>query len=197
MHVPCITKHKKEVNLKHIIAENYLCFYAVLEMILSDIGINGFSQYNLANEFGVVLPFEHSIPNVYNVSFSNDIRSQGAHINEDKINRFFGTHRMNLKISYIPENPYIDYGYDTYGNFIPSNRKYYIYSFSYGSLYNEVVNYKVGHVSLLISCPSLGQLEIYDPGPRMAGIKVIKRIAMHDAMEDIRGGVYMIERVDK
>lgn len=180
--------------MKYIVAENYLCFYAVLEMVLSDVGINGFSQYNLANEFGVVLPFDYSIPNIYNVTFSNDIRSQGAHINENKINTFFRTHRINLKISYIPENPFIDYGYDTYGNFVPSNGKYYIYTFSYGSLYNEVVNYKVGHVSLLINCPSLGQLEIYDPGPRMAGIKVIKRIAMHDAMEDNRGGVYLIER---
>lgn len=179
--------------MRYVIAENYLCFYAVIETILSDIGINMFSQYDLANEFGVVLPYEHSISNVHNVTFSDDIRLLGAHVNEQRINDFFKANRIKLKISYLPENPYIDYDYDKYGHFIPERNIYYIYYFSYGSLYHEVQNYNVGHVSLLVNCPSLDQLEIYDPGPRSAGVKVIRRISMHDAMEDIRGGVYKIE----
>lgn len=179
--------------MRYVIAENYLCFYAIIETVLSDIGVNKFSQYDLANEFGVVLPYGHSIPNVYNVIFSDEIYYLGAHVNEQKINSFFKSNEIELKISYIPENPYIDYDYDKFDCFITESNKYYIYYYSYGSLYHEAKNYNVGHVSLLLNCPSLERLEIYDPGPRLAGAKTIRRISMHDAMEDIRGGVYVVE----
>ena len=179
--------------MKYIIAENYLCFYALLEIILSDIGINVFTQYDLANEFGVVLPLGYSIANVYNVSFSSEMRDYGVHIDEQKFNVFFENYRISLKMSYISENPYIDYTYDKYSCFIPNGKEYYIYSFSYGSLYNEVKNYDVGHVSLLLNCLSSEQIQIYDPGPRSAGVKVIRRLSMHNAMEDFRGGVYVLE----
>ena len=53
----------------------------------------------------------------------------------------------------------------------------------------------VGHVALLLNCLSNEKLEIYDPGPRKYGIKVVNRIAMHEAMEDIRGGTYVIEPI--
>ena len=33
---------------------NYLCFYALMEMILADIGYCNWDQYSLANTFGVV-----------------------------------------------------------------------------------------------------------------------------------------------
>lgn len=182
--------------MRHIIAENYLCFYALLEVILSEIGINEFSQYDLANKFGVVLPYGHSIPTVHNVSFSDDIRAHGAHIDEEKINSFFEAYKIKLKISYIPENPYIDYDYDKSDYSAFGAHQYYIYAYSYGSLYNDAKNYLVGHVSLLLNCQASGQLEIYDPGPRSSGVKVVKRIAMHDAMDDIHGGVYIIERFE-
>lgn len=180
-----------ERDLKYIVGENYLCFYAILEMILSDIGVNQFSQYDLANEFGVVLPRGYMIPNVHNVTFSDNVRSLGAHINEQVINTFFRRHKIDLGISYISANPFSNY--DKYDHYTHEDHKYIIYSFSYGILYKEVKNNNVGHASLLLNCPSLEQLEIYDPGFRAAGVKIVKRNAMHEAMENIRGGVYIIE----
>lgn len=181
--------------MNFVIAENYLCFYALLETVISGFGISSYSQYDFANEFGVVLPHGHSISKINNISYSNNIREYGAHIDENQINSFFKRHGIDLKMAYISENPYIDYEYDKYGCFEASHQKYYIYTYSYGSLYHEPQNYMVGHVALLLNCLSNEKLEIYDPGPRKYGIKVVNRIAMHEAMEDIRGGTYVIEPI--
>ena len=89
---------------------------------------------------------------------------------------------------------YIDYSYDKYDNFSAEKKSYCVYTFSYGDLYHETRNYNVGHVALLRNCFPSDQIEIYDPGPRAAGIKIVSRFAMHDAMEAIRGGVYIFEK---
>lgn len=180
--------------MRTVIAENYLCFYAILEMILSDIGIDTFSQYDLANEFGVVLPNGHNIPNVHNVHFSENIRDQGAHIDVSKINIFFLRNKIDLRVSYVEENPYIDYEYDQFDKFSAKGKIYCVYAFSYGDLYHETQNNNVGHIALLLNCLSPSQIEIYDPGPHAAGVKIISRFSMHDAMEFIRGGMYIFER---
>lgn len=180
--------------MRTVVAENYLCFYAVLEMILSDIGIDVFSQYDLANRFGVVLPKGYHILNVHNVSFSEDVHDQGAHIDEVKINEFFTENKISLKVSYIAENPYIDYSYDKCDTFFAKKKLYCVYAFSYGDLYHEARNYNVGHIALLRHSFPKDQIEIYDPGPRAAGIKIVSRFAMHDAMEAIRGGMYLFEK---
>lgn len=180
--------------MRNIVAENYLCFYTILEMILSDIGIDKFSQYDLANEFGVVLPNGYDIPEVRNVYFSEDVREQGAHVDVVKINAFFVRNGINLRVSYVEENPYIDYEYDQYDNLSTKKVVYCIYAFSYGDLYHEAHNHNVGHVALLLNCPSPNKIEIYDPGPRAAGVKIVNKFSMHDAMEAIRGGMYIFER---
>ena len=55
------------IFMKYVCGENYLCFYALMEMILADIGYCNWNQYSLANTFGVVLPDNYSINGVENV----------------------------------------------------------------------------------------------------------------------------------
>ena len=71
--------------MKHIIGENYLCFYSLMEMILDDLGYVEWNQFSLANQFGVVLPNNYVISGVKNVKISNDERMYGAHIDCRKI----------------------------------------------------------------------------------------------------------------
>lgn len=167
-------------------------------MILFDVGVTKFNQYDLANEFGVVLPKGYSIPNVYrNVSFSDDAFMQGAHIDKNKIISFFKDNDIPFNLSYLAETPWSDHAYDQY-EYSPIERQhYYIYTFSYGCLYSESRNYRVGHVALLLNCRKDHLIEVYDPGPRNVGKKVIRRNAIHDAMEEIYGGVYIIKPIGK
>ncbi len=184
--------------MKYVVAEKYLCFYALLEMILCDVGITKFNQYDLANEFGVVLPTNCSIPTVCeNVSFSDDPFMQGAHIDKDEINSFFKKSNIHLKISYKNESIWSNHDYDKYVYSPIRDKHYYIYAFSYGCLYKESRNYRVGHVALLMDCKENSLLEIYDPGPRNSGKKIVSRDNMHDAMDEIYGGVYIIEPIER
>ena len=184
--------------MKYIIANNYLCFYAILEMILLDCGCSKFTQFSLANKFGVVLPNGYVIERVENVIYSDNTREQGAHIHERILNDFFERTNIPLYVSYASCGPFFDFNkyldIDQGEQSHSSKENYYIYTFSYGSLYHEVQNLSVGHVSLFIDCPSHDNISIYDPGPRNPGLKTVSKIALYDAMEDIAGGVYLISK---
>lgn len=91
--------------MKHIIGENYLCFYSLMEMILDDLGYVEWNQFSLANQFGVVLPNNYVISGVKNVKISNDERMYGAHIDCRKINEFMETFKIPLKVSDCRQSP--------------------------------------------------------------------------------------------
>ena len=42
--------------MKNVIAENYLCFPALLEMIINDAFDMNISQFEIAEYFGIVVP---------------------------------------------------------------------------------------------------------------------------------------------
>lgn len=178
--------------MKYVYGENYLCFYALLEMILADIGYRNWDQYSLANTFGVVLPGNYSINGVENVETSSDERMYGAHVDCKLINRFMEESRIPLKVSYIPSNPYGEYNISK--SYLKD--KYCIYTYSYGSLHNASDKLQVGHASLFLRYTDGGEeeVEIYDPGPIGVGIKTVKTYLLNDAMYDSRGGLYIFEK---
>lgn len=176
--------------MEFITAENYLCFYSLFEMILRDMGRNKWSQYSLANIFGVVLPNGEKIPNVDNVIYDDNEAMCGAHIDCNMINDFFKKESIALQINYVKANPYGVYNID---NEIMKD-KYCIYAYSYGALYDEVLNINVGHTSLFLRDVNQEEIEIFDPGPRNAGRKVVKKYKMYDAMYDSKGGIYFFEK---
>ena len=75
--------------MKEVIAINYLCLYAMIEMVLKDIDEMNWDQIQLANQFGVVLPEGNSINGIDNVTYCIDERKCGAHINIESLNSFF------------------------------------------------------------------------------------------------------------
>ena len=174
--------------MKSIIAENYLCFFAVLEMILKDIGYKNYNQYNLANYLGVVLPPNIEIKGVNNVSFGNSESDYGYHLNIDKLGSFFKSNNIPLTIEYISANPFGNYPGATY----IFKEKYVIVFYSYGSLYREPQNYDISHASLLMKNEVEGKVEIYDPGPRNSGAKTVLVSSLRDAIYDSEGGVLIL-----
>lgn len=179
--------------MKHIIGENYLCFYSLMEMILDDLGYVEWNQFSLANQFGVVLPNNYVISGVKNVKISNDERMYGAHIDCRKINEFMETFKIPLKVSYIPSNPYGEYEIDK--QYLTDN--YCIYTYSYGSLYGKNDKWQVGHASLFLKYINDDEIEMYDPGPIGAGKKNVKLYQLYEAIYDVRGGFYIFEKLDK
>lgn len=172
-----------------VVAENYLCLYALLEMVLRDVGNNEFNQYSLADYFGITVPMDFSSDKITNIKHSTEEREWGASLNIQNVNQFFNMNKISLKAKYLTANPFNEYEEAE----TMSDGKYIIYLYSYGHLNHEPVNYDVGHASLLMNYGS-NRAKIYDPGPRNAGIKEISVSNLYDAIYDSRGGILIIEK---
>ena len=172
-----------------IVAENYLCLFALVEMILKDIGKSDFDQYELAEYFGITVPLDYVSDRINHVVHSCVEREWGTNISEKQLNEFFDINNIPLKAKFLTANPYN--AYDEVESV--SEKQYIIYLYSYGSLNHEPVNYDVGHASLLIGFLNNDKVRIYDPGPRNAGIKEVSVNSLYDAIYDNRGGIVIIE----
>lgn len=181
--------------MKLVIAKEYLCFDALLEMIISRAYSSAyFTQIDLAEIFGVTIPEGTHTP-INNVRYSNDIKDCGTNICVGDINYFFHNNSIPLHISYI-SSKYIDEL-----NFVDIIKRnslaYIILAFCYGLLYNEPQNNDVGHVVLLEKIDTeTDTIQIYDPGPRNHGSKTVKVDDIVYAMKR-RGGVYLFEKVNR
>lgn len=179
--------------MENVIAENYLCFLALLEMVIEDvIGKSYIDQYYLAEYFGITVPYGTDIT-VNNITFSDKEREFGVHLDENKLNAFFKETGIPIETEYVYINEFEESDYDTVDRSDLRRNSYIVYTYSYGSLYrkSELCNY--GHVALLKSVVSERTLEIYDPGPIGKGEKKIDRHALYDAIREINGGLYIFK----
>lgn len=179
--------------MREVIAENYLCFCALLEMIITDGQKIKITQYKIAEKFGVTIPYNYKI-NVKNVNFSCNTIEHGVHITESALNDFFCKEKINLHAKYLQVNPYEELFIDEYENKNLRLNKYIIYTYSYGYLFHFPDAFDVGHVALLQDVISDHELLIYDPGPKNSGLKNVNRHEMYDAIRYRHGGVYLLEK---
>ena len=181
--------------MNHIVAKEYLCFDALLEMIISDsVSKCYFSQTDLAEVFGITIPVGTQIA-IKNVKYSSDTVNYGTNVCAGEINNFLHKKSIPLKLSYIPSSYFDEM---TFIDMIveKSKNSYVVFAFCYGVLYSEPQNNDVGHVVLLEKIDTkMDTLQIYDPGPRNHGSKMVKVDDMIYAMKK-RGGIYLFEKVD-
>lgn len=180
----------------YIVAKNYLCFMALLEMIVSETSPYAhFTQTDFAELFGITIPTGEYIP-IKNVQYSNNIEECGTSICVKEINDFFQKNMIPLQLSYI-SSCYFDE--ITFDDIIvkKSRSSHIVFTFCYGLLYNEPQNSDVGHAALLESIDTeTDMIRIYDPGPRNYGSKVVKVDDMVYAAKK-RGGIYLFEKVNR
>ena len=181
--------------MKFLIANDYLCFTTLLEMIISDLNLNiQFNQTDLAEKFGITIPIgEHTI--IKKVKYTENIRECGTKIRVNDINTFFDKHSIPLQVSFIQSNRLEEM---TFSDLIASKSKsaYIVFAFCYGVLFDEPRNIDVGHVALFESIDVKNDtIKIYDPGPRNHGSKIVKSDDMLYAMKR-RGGLYLFEKVE-
>lgn len=179
--------------MTRVVAKNYLCFYALLEMIIDDIQSTAhFSQYDLAELFGITIPIGEKML-VRNITYSNDASEYGSKICVEKVNNFLREHFIPLQATFIYSNCLDEM---TISNTIVANvgQSYVIFAFCYGVLYNEPHNINIGHVSLLEEIDEKADtIKMYDPGPRNPGSKTVRVDDMLYAMKK-RGGIYLFKK---
>lgn len=179
--------------MREIIAENYLCFLALIEMIIEDIiGKSYIDQFYLAEYFGVVVPAEYKI-DVKNIQYSNKDRELGVHLNEAKLNVFFENTGIPLHADYIHVSQYEENKIDDFRYPDLRDNNYIVYTYSYGELYHMPELNNNGHVALLDKVISEDCVRIYDPGPKDYGYKEVSRFNLYEAMRLIKSGIYVFE----
>lgn len=178
--------------MKYVVAENYLCFMALLEMIIEDsIGIR-ISQRDLAEEFSVTVPVDY-VTDIKNVKYSSVENDYGVQVTEKKLQSFFNKNKLELSVKYIDGIHINELELDERFAKYLKEEKYVIFAHSYGSLYNKENCNNLGHVALLENIIRDGVVQIYDPGPDEAGIKQVNILKIYDAMR-IKGGIYIIDK---
>lgn len=173
---------------KAIVAENYLCFYALLQMVLEDMGFEGYNQITLANVLGVTVPKAHTIDGIEQLNESTDIKQIGAHVTAKELNAFFENFGIPIEAKFISANPFEEYG--------DIDEQYVIYALSYGSLFKKDNLMDVGHAVLKIHNEFEQRVRIYDPGPYNSGEKVVSIFDLYDAIYKRKGGVYIFRKTE-
>lgn len=155
---------------KYVVAQNYMCFLALLEMIITDIyDTSIISQFDMADYFGLTIPTGTSL-SIANHRFSTVDSEYGLHINANTLNDFFVKKNMKIKATYYKENPYEYNEIDSFSSKCLGPTKYLIYTFSYGYLFSDSSKINIGHAALYDSSVSETSIKIYDPGPLNPGL---------------------------
>lgn len=180
-------------EMKQVIAEQYLCFPAMLEMVIYNTTGKSISQYNIAERFGITVPFNYSGA-LKNIIKSNDSSQYGTHIEEKDINAFLTETGIPLKCEYIEGKRINDIFFSERIEKFLSQDMTIICSYSYGYLYGVKGAISLGHISQVLSIDNNETVQIYDPGPDRHGVKSVSSILLHDAIRYRNGGLYLFTR---
>lgn len=175
--------------MKYVIAENYLCFYALLEMIIEDMTGQKIEQNILAEQFGIKVP-QHHQTNIMNVSRASEDYELGAVIDAEKINAYFVYKNLCIKMEYKGAEKIPEYNVEQQLKRMFKTNGALIAGVSYGVLYNIPEYRELGHC-ILIEDIAGEYADIYDPGPKDSGKKRIKIEHLYEAMR-IRSGAFFI-----
>lgn len=181
--------------MNYVIAKNYLCFLTLLEMIIEDFANIKITQQNIAEEFGITVPYGYKTE-VNNVRFSSVENDFGVEISEKNLQNYFDKENLGLRVKYIDGLRISELDLDFRLKKYLEEQKYVILAYSYGILYNNYRYDSLGHVALLEKVIEDDVIQVYDPGPDKAGSKKINIFKMYDAMKK-KGGLYLIDKKRK
>lgn len=180
--------------MRYVIAENYLCFLSLLEMIIEDATGLKITQQDLAEEFGLIVPHGYNI-GINNIKSSSVENDYGVKIFEEKLQEFFDEKGIGLRIKYLDGTRINELDLDVkFTRYL--KEKNVILAYSYGVLYNKFNHDSLGHVALLEKVSGEDIIQIYDPGPDDAGVKEMCILKMYDAMRK-KGGLYAIDKSEE
>lgn len=172
-----------------VIAEQYLCFPALIEMVIKNLTGRNIGQYEIAEWLGITVPYHYS-GKVKNVTKSIDCYEYGVHIDVNRIKDYFEEKQISLKVDYIEISKIKeDFFQERIQEYIQQNKTL-ICSYSYGYLYGREELIQVGHVSQILSTSEM-DIDIYDPGPDGVGKKKVNEFLLYDAIQYKNGGIYI------
>lgn len=177
-----------------VMSAPYCCVAANIESILKRHGIYNISQYDIANEFGIVAlisEMEELPAELTNVTYTDDVKQVGMHLTNDSLNDFFVKHNLPFHETYIGWRSISEINIDSMLQAV--NEDYdVIFYFDFGDLYNEERNRGVGHSSVFISLDESYIITHLNPGPRFLGLNKHGSEDIAHAIRSRAGGISII-----
>ncbi len=185
---------KTNYNYDFIVANEYLCIPACLEMILRIYSIN-LSQNDIGEHFGLnVLP-DYRGP-IKNIKCMTDPNSLGIILKMKSVNDFFKKFNIPLVEKYYSIKTLQDWMFEDLLSEKLASRCHIICGFNYGVLYNDEDKQQIGHVALVeaVDIRSV-TITILDPGPLNAGRKQLDIIDLYRAIHYKNDGAWVISKM--
>lgn len=175
---------KTRYSYELIVAKPYLCFPAVLEMIISQHSQTVAPQDKLVESFKVVTPTNYEGRAV-------DEFRLGVNFTIKELNSAFERFDVPLTASFTPIVELNDYDLDKLVRKALLNGNHVIVGYSYDALFNCGVNEEIGHVSIITEIDDR-EVTILDPGPQDAGLKKVSFYDLYCAIHKRNAGVWLI-----
>ena len=180
---------RTEYVYKPVIAENYFCFAAVLEMILS-LYCDNIDQQKIAEYFGVAIPSDHNV-RISNYVQTDNSTDWGMSIKGYGLNEFFRKLKLSCEEEYIPISTINEL---VFHDFIQEHillNRHIVCGYNYNMLHQGDSKKQIGHVSIILAVDS-NHVDIYDPGPKNHGAKTVKIDELYRAIRNYQSGLWII-----
>lgn len=180
--------------MENVIAENYLCFPALLEMIIGDALKININQYEIAEHFGIIVPYGYK-KIINNQKESSSPFDFGIKIDLNQIQKFFSLNNVLLNVEYYDINRIQDVYFSNFLKKHLKQKKYIICTYSYGFLNSKEYANELGHASLITDVNENDNITIYDPGPDNYGYKIVNEWLLYDAIRYKHGGIFIFSKI--
>lgn len=181
-----------KITTPFVVASEYLCYVALLEIILKNEGIKKYNQYDLAQIHGLCVPIDYVNTNDYvNIKYSENAYKWGVKVNKSILNNIFKFELLDVIAEYIDIKTISDWEFDGYLEY-DEGYKYCVFLYDYGALNFGVMN-SIGHAALLYKKIDSKSIYIYDPGPYNIGLKIINNYDIYKAIHAKNGGIMLIK----
>lgn len=177
-------------NASFVTASKYLCLPAVIETLLRLREYQIISQFEIANEIGIVLP-DHCRPiELHNYSHSSSSMLWGLKPDPLTITNLLAKKSIPLICTYHHYSEFEDWSFEEAIQKAAAQEEDVIFCFDYRLLSRDLPG-RLGHAALLLDYKGTGFrgfFSIFDPGPEKSGIKQVSAEDMFLNLKSINGG---------
>ncbi len=188
-----------------MIAKQYLCFAACLQIAAKETANVEIDQVLLANYLGVVLPLDFDASGlaehgVTNIRHDSDPIHWGITPVVTDINTVLTSVNVLLECRFEPISNFQDWEFEDHLTALRYSGHFPIVGFDYHSLAGEFAPEDRGHCAVVYDIRNLtGRtvVEIYDPGPSQAGFRVVEAYPLYRACRKRHGGIWSLKPITR
>lgn len=189
-----------------VVAKPYLCFAACLQVAIKATLGTDLDQVAIANYLGVVLPEGDDVSELLDAGVTNLTFNQGSPslwgINPvlTEINAALKSERTPLFCEFERISLFQDWEFEERVFALTASHQFPIVGFDYGYLLGTLRPGDQGHCAVCYGVQGPHgrcSVELYDPGPREAGIRIVDSQELYyAARKKQHGGIWRLSRLD-